>query len=392
MSNTWTTRARTRALVLVTLLSLLLAACGGGGGATEEGQAAEGGSEAAAGGGGEGGGGACEGEGLIAVLLPDTASSARWEDFDRPLFEEYFQEQGCTEDDYIVQNAEGDPATQQQQAEQALTQGASVIVLTNLDSGSGAAIHDAAADAGAAIVDYDRLTLGGQADVYISFDNEQVGVLQGETLVSCVEEAGIENPRFVVLNGSPDDNNATLFANGYNSVLEPLEAEGWERVADQSVPDWDNTEAQTIFDQMLTQANNEIDAVVAANDGLANAAIVGLRAQGLNGQVPVTGQDATPQGLGNIALGDQCMTVYKPINLEVEAAAEAALTLRRGEEIEADDTIDNENGEIPAVLLEPVAITAENLSEPVDDGFVDIADVCTGDVAQTEFCTENASR
>lgn len=199
-------------------------------------------------------------------------------------------------------------------------------------------------------------------------------------------------PRFVVLNGSPDDNNATLFANGYNSVLEPLEAEGWERVADQSVPDWDNTEAQTIFDQMLTQANNEIDAVVAANDGLGNAAIVGLRAQGLNGQVPVTGQDATPQGLGNIALGDQCMTVYKPINLEVEAAADAALTLRRGEEIEAEDTIDNENGEIPAILLEPVAITAENLSEPIDDGFVDIADVCTGDVAQTDFCTENAGR
>lgn len=386
---------RWRYLAVGTALLTVLGACGGEAEEpAEEGasEAAEGGSEAADGGSeaaeGEGGGGG----GLIAVLLPDSASSARWEDFDRPAFEAAFEEAGLGEGDYLITNAEGDPTAQQTQAEQAITQGASVILLTNLDSGSGAAIHQAAADADVAVIDYDRLTLGGQADYYVSFDNEAVGQLQGETLQQCVEEAGISEPNFVALNGSPDDNNATLFANGYNSVLEPLEGEGWTRADDQSVPDWDNQQAQTIFEQMLTDADNDIQAVLAANDGLGNAAIVGLRAQGLNGEVPVTGQDATSQGLQNIALGDQCMTVYKPINDEAAAAAEAAIALRDGEDVpEAEDSTNNENIDVPSVLLEPIAITAENLSEPIDDGFVAIEDVCTGDVAETDFCSEQGS-
>lgn len=376
-------RRRLRLLALGFSLLVLLAACGGGSGggeATEAGEQTAAGGEAAAG--GEGGG-----EGLIAVLLPDTASSSRYEDFDRPAFQEAFEEAGLVEgEDFTIQNAEGDPNTQQTQADQALTQGASVIVLDNLDSGSGAAIHDAAKSAGAAVIDYDRPTLGGQADYYVSFDNVRVGRLQAETLVDCVEAAGIENPNFVMLRGSPDDNNATQFAEGANEVLEEQESAGWVRVDDEAVPEWSNTEAQTIFEQMLTDTNNEIDAVLAANDGLGNAAIVGLRAQGLNGQVPVTGQDATAQGLQNIALGDQCMTVYKPVPLEAQAAADAALALRAGEEPEANTTFDNENIEVPALLLDPIAITAENLNEPVDDGFVALEDVCAGDVADTDFC------
>jgi D-xylose transport system substrate-binding protein len=375
---TMTTARRLRLLATALIMMLALTACGDGGD-DAGGEAAEGGSEAAA---GEGGG-----EGLIAVLLPDTASSDRWENFDLPAFEAAFEEAGLVEgEDYTIQNAEGDPATQQTQAEQALTQGASVIVLTNLDSGSGAAIHEAAKGAGASVIDYDRLTLEGQADYYVSFDNVRVGELQGETLVECVEAAGIEDPNFAMLRGSPDDNNATLFAEGANSVLEPLEEEGWTRIADQAVPDWDNAEAQVIFEQMLTSNNNDIQAVLAANDGLGNAAIVALEAQGLAGEVPVTGQDATVQGLQNIALGTQCMTVYKPVPQEAQAAAEAAIALRNGEELETDDTVDNGSAEVPADLLEPIAITAENLSQPIEDEFVALEDVCTGDTAQTEFC------
>ena len=137
---------------------------------------------------------------------------------------------------------------------------------------------------------------------------------------------------------------------------------------------------------MLTDNNNDIQAVLAANDGLANAAIVGLRAQNLNGQVPVTGQDATAQGLQNIALGDQCMTVYKPVPQEAQAAAEAALALRAGDGVDTEDTVNNENVDVPSSLLEPIAVTAENLNQPIDDGFVALEDVCTGDVAETEFC------
>jgi len=384
MAPQWTTVTRSRLLVLGTLLGLALSACGSG----ADGRAVADRVQTRS----AGGGGACEGEGLIAILLPGSASPDRWKHSDRLLFQRYLRDQGCGDDDFLVQDAGGDPGTQQQQAGQALAQGATVIVLTNLGSASGAAIHQAAARAGAAIVDYDRLTADGRADVYVSFDHEQVGVLQGETLVRCVEEAGIRNPRFAVLNGPADDDDATLVANGYNSVLQEREADGWVRVADRNVPGWDGTQAQAIFDQMLTQAHHDIQAVVAADDGLGNAAITALRGRGLDGQVPVTGHGATAQSLHNIALGDQCMTVYKPTGQAVEAAAEAALTLRRGEQPEAEDTVDNGAALVPSILLEPIAITAENLSQPIDDGYVDIDEVCTGEMARAEFCTRTPGR
>src|SRR5690606_13923166 len=160
-------------------------------------------------------GGGAEGEGIIAVLLPDSASSSRWESDDRRFFEEAFQAAGLTPDDYQILNAEGDASTQQAQAEQAITNGATVLLLVNLDSGSGATIIDNAKSQGVAVIDYDRLTLDGDADYYVSFDNVSVGRLQGETLVECVEEQGITNPAVAVLNGSPTDNNATLFKEGY---------------------------------------------------------------------------------------------------------------------------------------------------------------------------------
>lgn len=335
-------------------------------------------------------GGGAEGEGIIAVLLPDSASSSRWESDDRRFFEEAFQAAGLTPDDYQILNAEGDASTQQAQAEQAITNGATVLLLVNLDSGSGATIIDNAKSQGVAVIDYDRLTLDGDADYYVSFDNVSVGRLQGETLVECVEEQGIANPAVAVLNGSPTDNNATLFKEGYDSVLNPLFESGeWTEVDDQSVPDWDNQEALVIFEQMLTAANNEIDAVLAANDGLGNAAIQALRSAGLNG-IPVTGQDATAEGIQNIVLGDQCMTVYKAIRAEAQAAAELAVALRAGEQPEADATVDNGSKEVPSILLEPVAVTIDNIVETViEDEFRTIEEICQGDVAETEWCQEN---
>ncbi|HWM10315.1 MAG TPA: substrate-binding domain-containing protein, partial [Solirubrobacteraceae bacterium] len=200
------------------------------------------------GGGGAAGGG--EEAGKVAVLLPDSKSSVRWETVDRPFLQQAFEAAGVEAE---IQNAEGDKATQQQQAEQAITNGATVILLVNLDSGSGAAIAAAAKAQDVKVIDYDRLTLDTQdTDYYVSFDNEVVGKLQGEGLVSCIDEAGTENPQIAVLNGSPTDNNATLFKNGYDSVINPLFDSGdWTEVADESVPDWDNQRALTIFEQML---------------------------------------------------------------------------------------------------------------------------------------------
>jgi D-xylose transport system substrate-binding protein len=186
-----------------------------------------------------------------------------------------------------------------------------------------------------------------------------------------------------LLNGSPTDNNATLFKNGYDSVLKPLYDSGkLKKVADQSVPDWDNQKALTIFEQMLQKTNNKIDGVLAANDGLGNAAISALKQRKLP-QIPVTGQDATLQGIQNIVNGDQCMTVYKAIKKEADAASKLAIGLAKGEQQTAPDTIkDPESGrDVPSVLLQPVAITIDNINDVVADGFVTKEQLCSGSFA-----------
>ncbi len=205
-------------------------------------------------------------------------------------------------------------------------------MIVNLDSGTGKAVLDKAKAQGIGTIDYDRLTLNGGADYYVSFDNVAVGKLQGEGLVKCLTDKGAKNPVVAELNGSPTDNNATLFKQGYDSVLQPkYDCEDYIKGPDQSVPDWDNTQGGTIFEQMLTRAGNKIDGVLAANDGLGNAAITVLKRNKLNGKVPVTGQDATVQGLQNILAGDQCMTVYKAVKQEADAASALAIALAKGE-------------------------------------------------------------
>jgi D-xylose transport system substrate-binding protein len=329
----------------------------------------------------EGGGGAASTEeaGKVAVLLPDSKSSVRWETVDRPFLEQAFKAAGV---EATIQNAEGDKATQQQQAEQAITNGAKVILLVNLDSGSGAAIEAQAAAQDVKVIDYDRLTLNSpNVDYYVSFDNEAVGKLQGEGLVECMGDK--QGAEIAVLNGSPTDNNATLFKNGYDSVINAKFDSGeWKEVDDQSVPDWDNQKALTIFEQILQKNGNKIDGVLAANDGLANAAISALKQRKLP-QVPVTGQDATLQGIQNIVNGDQCMTVYKAIKGEADAAAKLAIALAKGEEpTGVEDTINNETKDVPSILLEPVSVTKDNISEYTGEpDFPKVEEICAGKVA-----------
>ncbi|WCB96269.1 D-xylose-binding periplasmic protein [Baekduia alba] len=325
--------------------------------------------------------------GKVAVLLPDTKSSVRWETADRPLLEQAFKSAGVPVE---IQNAQGDKATQQQQAEQAITNGAKIILLTNLDSGSGAAIETQAAAKGVKVIDYDRLTLKGKADYYVSFDNVKVGELQGQGLVDCLSSSGVAKPRIAELNGSPDDNNATLFAQGYNSVLDPLYKAGKAtKVADQSVPDWDNQQALTIFEQMLQKSGNKLDGVLAANDGLGNSVISALKARKLK-QLPVTGQDATTQGLQNILTGDQCMTVYKAIKAEADAASKLAIALSKGQQPPAglvNGKSDDGTRQVPSALLTPVAVTKDNIKDTVlADGFVKREELCAGKYA--EACTK----
>ncbi|MGY1792978.1 sugar ABC transporter substrate-binding protein [Geodermatophilus sp. SYSU D00525] len=357
-------RRRTTMTALAAALVFSLAACGSDSGDSGD-----------SGGGGGGGG---EAAGKVGVILPDTESSVRWENFDRPYLEAAFEEAGV---EYDIQNAEGDAQRQATIAEQMITEGATVLAIVNLDSASGAQIQEQAAAEGVQTIDYDRLTLGGSAEYYVSFDNTEVGRLQGQGLQQCLEANGVAQGNIAFLNGSPDDNNATLFSAGAHEVLDPLTQ--YTQVAEQAVPDWDNQEAATIFEQMYTQAGGNIQGVVAANDGLANSVIQILGRNNAAGASNVTGQDASVEGLQNILAGDQCMTVYKSVREEANALAELAVSLLNGEEGETTGTVEDTEGgrEVPSVLLTPVSIFRDNVKDVVDDEFVSAEELCTGDFA-----------
>src|SRR5918999_4207044 len=393
-SNRRTTRLRLVA-VLFALLFALAAVAGCGGDDDGDGGGGGGNGEAEGGGGGDGG--------SIWVLLPDSASSPRWESDDRRFFEQAFTEAGV---EFNIVNAENDPATQQSQAEQAIADGASVILLVSIDTGSGAAIIDQAIEAGVDVVEYDRFNTGGAGGAaYVSFDNVAVGATMAEVLEPEIDALPADPKQVVELNGGEEDNNSFLFKEGYDTVVqEHVDAGDWELVADQHVPGWDNQEAQTIMEQILVDVNNNVDAVFAANDGLAASAINAMEAAGV-GPVPVSGQDATAVGIQNILLEKQTMTVYKPIEAEVEVAAAVALALRAGEDITAIDVeadyeligieaatgqpAESAEGEgiVPYFGLTPIAVTADNIADTViADEFRTIEEICTGDVQDTEFC------
>ncbi|GMR02072.1 MAG: substrate-binding domain-containing protein [Acidimicrobiia bacterium] len=321
-------------------------------------------------------------EGSIWVLLPDSASSARWETDDRKFFTESFTAAGV---EFNIVNAEGDPSTQQTQAENAIAAGAKVILLVNLDSGSGAAIIAAARDADVKVIDYDRLTIEGPgADVYVSFDNVRVGQTMAEVLAPLIDGLG-GTPNVVMLNGGPTDNNATLFRDGYAATVEPKVAAGeWNLVDDQAVPGWDNQEALTIFEQIYTAAGGQVDAVFAANDGLGGAVVSAIQSAGAD-PILVSGQDATVGGIQNILAGLQSMTVYKPIKAEAQAAADAAIALLKGEDPSSLSSLKLNNGtnDVPFIALAPIGVTADNVADTViADGFRTWDEICVGDFEQ----------
>lgn len=390
--------------LLVAAFALVGAGCGGDDDGDDE--AAD---TAPAGDTGADGDGEGDVEGSIWVLLPDSASSARWEADDRRFFGEVFTEEGV---EHTIVNAEGDPQQQQAQAEQAIAGGARVILLTSLDTGSGATIIDMAKDADVHVIEYDRFNTGGSGGAaYVSFDNVRVGATMAEILEPAIDELDAETPRVAMLNGGEEDNNSFLFKQGYEeTVSERVDAGDWELVGDQFTPGWDNQEAQRIMEQMLVAANNDVNAVFAANDGLANSAINALEAAGLDAtQIPISGQDATAGGIQNILLGKQTMTVYKPIEAEAKVAAAVALALLRGESVEDVESefefsligIEAETGQpaespegdgiVPYFALVPIGVTEENIGETViEDGFRTVEEVCTGDTAQSDFCQEQS--
>jgi D-xylose transport system substrate-binding protein len=331
-----------------------------------------------------------EGKGLIGVLLPDTTSSARYESFDRPYLTQAFQAAGLTSADFKIDNAQGSASTMQTQAEADITSGASVLLIDALDSGSGAAIEANAAAKGVKVIDYDRLTVGGvDGRTYVSHDSVGVGKAIGQGEIDCIADWKVSKPNVLVLDGAPTDNNAKLFAEGYNGVLKPKFDDGTFVKVGEPAGTWTPSVAATTFEQQLT-AHPNINAVVTPNDDNANAVIAQLQKANVPPKTfPTTGQDASLSGLQNVLKGYQCGTVYKPVYREAQAAAAAALYLRAGKEIPAKLINHSEpdgTKTVPSILLATVWVTSANMADTVvKDAAVKVADLCIAAVA--DACT-----
>jgi D-xylose transport system substrate-binding protein len=359
-------RRRRLATAVATVLAVGVAACGsdnGSGGASNSG-----GTATPAG---------TKLKGKIAVLLPDSKSSDRWETADRRFFEAAFKAAGLSKGDYQIQNAEGDPATQRSQAEQAVTQGAKVILLVNLDPGSGAAIIDSAKAQGVTMIDYDRLTVGGNADYYVSGDATEAGRLQARGLIQDLHGKG----RVAILDGAPTDSFATDLKKGYTEVLKS-EGSGIEVAAHQAVPNWDGQKALTIYEQMLQASAKPFDGTLAANDTIANATIAARQARKLD-PIPTSGLDATAEALQHILAGEQTFTVYFSIKDQATRAANLAIEIAQGKQPTGITTeVDNGKGKVPTILLKPQTIRKDNIAKTViADDFASWKDVCTGKYA-----------
>jgi D-xylose transport system substrate-binding protein len=326
---------------------------------------------------------AASGKGNVAVILPDTVSSARYVQFDAPLLTKALTMAGLSSSKFTVQNAQGSDTTQLTDAQSAITKGASVLIVDPIDSGVGASIESYAKSHGVAVIDYDRLTLGGSRKYYVSFNNVHVGTLIGEGMVSCVAAWKVAKPVLAVMVGAPTDNNATLFAQGYDAVLKPkFSSAGWVDAANPPGT-WDPPTAETEFQQAYT-AHPGINAVLTPNDENAAPIITYLKTLHIPAdKFPVTGQDATTVGLQNIISGYQCGTVYKSIDIEAQAAAALAVYLRAGKTPPSalvngttEDT--TSKVKVPSVLLVPEWVTGSNMaSTVVKDGAVTAAEICT---------------
>ncbi len=331
---------------------------------------------------------ASQGKGMVGVLLPDTTTSARYVTYDAPYLTQAFQTAGLSSSQFKVDNAQGSASTMQQQAEADITAGASVLLVDPLDVGSGAAIESNAESKGVKVIDYDRLVTGGPADrFYVSFDNVKVGQLIGQGEVDCISAWNVSKPNILIMDGDPTDNNAKLFAQGYNGVLDPKFKDGSYVKVGEPAGTWDPPTAETTFEQQFT-AHPNINAVVTPNDDNANAVISVLQKDQIPAKTfPTTGQDASPSGLQNILKGYQCGTVYKPIYLEAQAAAALALYLRAG--VTPPSTLVNAttqdttlSKDIASVYTTPIWVTTENMADTVvKDGAIKVADLCAGPLA-----------
>ena len=323
-------------------------------------------------------------KGKVGVILPDTTSSTRYTLYDAPLLKSALSGAGLTPD---VQNAQGDKNKFASLAQSMIGGGAKVLLIDSIDAASGAGVEKSADAAGVKVIDYDRVNLGGTAPYYVSFDNEDVGKLQAQTMMDCLDAQNVKKPTIIMMNGGTDvDNNAVLFMKGAHSVLDPLADAGKIKIAEEAVvKGWNVSNAAPAFQQALTAAGGSVDGVLAANDDIANAVIGVLKNSGLDGHVVVTGQDSGVQGLQNIVTGKQSMTIFKDVKLEAGAASQLAIALAAGKspadaglKLSAFADPKAPNHKIQALLLPSQVITQANIKDVIDAGALKAADICKG--------------
>jgi D-xylose transport system substrate-binding protein len=318
----------------------------------------------------------------VCVLLPDTKSSVRWVQFDQPTLAAAFRKAGIKA---MITNALNDPVKQKAQAAACLAAGAKVVVETALDNGSASAIEKSFTSKGGKAIDYDRQVTGGTASVYVTFDGKAVGVAQASGVVAAMKSKGIYKKSSVVaeLWGGPTDQNAFWFKSGNDAVLNPLFGKAITKGPTQFVPDWDATNAANIFNSMLVKTNNNIQAAIAANDNIAGAVIADLKAKHLK-PIPLSGQDATPQGVQYILAGWQTGTVYKYVPDEANAAAAAAVALIKGQKPKTNGFRKNGSKNEPTLALPVIWITKANYKRLFTDKFLKPSQVCIG--AYKQYC------
>jgi len=322
--------------------------------------------------------------GKVGAILPDTTSSTRYTLYDQPLLKQNLSAAGLQPD---VQNAGGSDSKQAASAQSMVGEGVKVLIRDSINIPSGVGVEKQATQAGVKVIDYDRVNLGGTADYYVSYDNQDVGRLQAQTMVDCLNAQGVTNPKIIMMDGGTDvDNNAVLFAKGAHEVLDPLVKEGKLTIVSESVvKGWTISNAAPTFTQALTAAGGQVDGVVAANDDIANAVIGVLKGSGLNGHVVVTGQDAGVNGLQNVITGQQSMTIFKNVQNEAKAASNLAITLVQGKTPAAAgmtmtkfDDPESPSRNLPALLLPPEVITQANVQDIIDAGALTKAEICKG--------------
>ncbi len=369
----------------IVLISMLLAACGSSAGSgTGSSSSSSSGSSSSA---------AKNGKGClkVGVLLPETASSARWETQDHPLLYNGIKNALGPTSTVDYNNAQGSASAQLSQAEADLTKGDCILVLAPNDSAAAAPIVTKAKAQGVPVISYDRLTQTKDLSYYVSFDNVHVGQLQGQYIADHYKQY-LKNGKGNVsmIDGAQTDNNALLFNKGAHSALDPLFSNNTlKKVYETYTPNWDNATAQTEMEAALTAQQNNIQIAYVANDGMANNVIAALKGVKLNGKVLVTGQDATVAGIHNILAGDQSMTVYKAISKEANATAQLVKAISAGTDTSSmtngATTATSDGGNIPSVLETPVSVDKSNIASTViADNFVTKAQVCTGIATGTD--------